>query len=954
MKIEGLHMYGFGKFYDKTISLGSPFHVIRGENEAGKSTIRSFIQMVLFGFPTKKEKALRYEPKQGGRHGGNVSVQLENGTRAVIERTAGKKAAGEVTVYTENGERYGEEWLHAVLGNIDRGMFKGIFCFGLEGLSEIQRLKGEELNQYIYEAGMTGTKYAAQIEKKLNGQMEVLYKAKGQKPAINKKLKELQQQRIHLREWEAQFERYDRLIQEMQETAGNLEEVKKKKQNLYIDKEYQQRKQTMERFYQEKENIEHRLQALAPYEDISLEWEQEFKDWDEKYKEAKQQEEEREITLKQMENKHKGAANTWFLLSNKDRFYSLKEKLPLYKKYLEDYESLRFQLAQKKHSLKEKQERLGESYEKELSLCVTSLAAEEELYQLTAKAKRMQERIRLLEEQCQQQRDKVSHLQNELERMMEKQRAEEKRIQKEESESERNKNQRKSWNQPVFMLQLSAIIFMTLGIWESTTGHWLIGLIMFGAGVSAGILWYLQNQQKKRYTGNMGASNSRSTADLDTLQRLDASIREVEWQLERETNMYESLERKEEQESENWKMLLSDFEQWAETCHFPSIPSLLTAETFFASVKEWKELQNNILHLKKEKEAAAMGAHTIKQETKQLGGQLGVTGEDPAAVIPMLGEMMEKEEKQNSEWNQEAEIWIAARDQKTYFTKIKEQAEEIIAQLLKKTETDTAISFYRAIAQKKEYIEWGKKYEWLMNQLQSHLYPGESINAWMEEVRKEGPSPSQEMAKIEEALHQAVSEEEDLQNKLAELKQEQRHIEEGGTYEQDLQQYEEMKQDLQQDAHRWMVLKAASAILREAKSVYEKERQPDVIQTASRHFSYITQGHYSRLFAPLGKETFIVEDQFGIWFSPEELSRGTAEQLYLSLRLALADNYSHSEPFPFILDDPFVNFDAERQNLAFDLVERASANRQILYFTCGNLPKAVVHSSTFSELEAEM
>ena len=58
------------------------------------------------------------------------------------------------------------------------------------------------------------------------------------------------------------------------------------------------------------------------------------------------------------------------------------------------------------------------------------------------------------------------------------------------------------------------------------------------------------------------------------------------------------------------------------------------------------------------------------------------------------------------------------------------------------------------------------------------------------------------------------------------------------------------------------------------------------------------------------------------------LSRGTAEQLYLAMRFALLD-VNHAEyPLPVVLDDIFVNFDAERAARCLDVVREVSRRRQ--------------------------
>lgn len=64
-------------------------------------------------------------------------------------------------------------------------------------------------------------------------------------------------------------------------------------------------------------------------------------------------------------------------------------------------------------------------------------------------------------------------------------------------------------------------------------------------------------------------------------------------------------------------------------------------------------------------------------------------------------------------------------------------------------------------------------------------------------------------------------------------------------------------------------------------------------------------------------------------------SRGTRDQLYLALRLALCAMTSPGEePCPIVLDDALVTFDDERLGLALDYLRELARQRQILLFTC--------------------
>lgn len=68
MKLLNLHIQGFGKFKDQSISFEDGLNVIYGKNEAGKSTIHTFIRGMLYGMERGRGRAAKndlyskYEP----------------------------------------------------------------------------------------------------------------------------------------------------------------------------------------------------------------------------------------------------------------------------------------------------------------------------------------------------------------------------------------------------------------------------------------------------------------------------------------------------------------------------------------------------------------------------------------------------------------------------------------------------------------------------------------------------------------------------------------------------------------------------------------------------------------------------------------------------------------------------------------------------------------------------
>ncbi|HEX4998159.1 MAG TPA: AAA family ATPase [Terriglobia bacterium] len=136
-------------------------------------------------------------------------------------------------------------------------------------------------------------------------------------------------------------------------------------------------------------------------------------------------------------------------------------------------------------------------------------------------------------------------------------------------------------------------------------------------------------------------------------------------------------------------------------------------------------------------------------------------------------------------------------------------------------------------------------------------------------------------------------------------------------------------------ADKWAVIALCRALLDETRRVYEAERQPQVLRHASSFFATMTGGRYIRAIAPLDGTEIQVERADGVRLAPSMLSRGTAEQLYLAMRLALAREYAnHVEPLPLVFDDVFVNFDPTRIRGTIQAVRELAESHQAMIFTC--------------------
>jgi uncharacterized protein YhaN len=133
----------------------------------------------------------------------------------------------------------------------------------------------------------------------------------------------------------------------------------------------------------------------------------------------------------------------------------------------------------------------------------------------------------------------------------------------------------------------------------------------------------------------------------------------------------------------------------------------------------------------------------------------------------------------------------------------------------------------------------------------------------------------------------------------------------------------------------WLANKIALKVLSEVKSKFEKEKQPVVIRNSSRHFRKITGEKFDRITSPMDAVGITVFDTNENAKQIDQLSRGTREQLLLSLRLGFIEEYEkHSEPLPLVVDEIFVNFDPDRTKKTAEIFSDFAKGRQVIIFTC--------------------
>lgn len=122
----------------------------------------------------------------------------------------------------------------------------------------------------------------------------------------------------------------------------------------------------------------------------------------------------------------------------------------------------------------------------------------------------------------------------------------------------------------------------------------------------------------------------------------------------------------------------------------------------------------------------------------------------------------------------------------------------------------------------------------------------------------------------------------------------------------------------------------------EAEAELSERFSPEVEKRTSEIFSALCGGSFEVV--RIRNRDFDMDVATGVASARRDglfLSRGTLDELYFSLRLALCELILPEEGSPpIVLDDAFVNFDDERLSRALMLLKKLSEKRQIILFSC--------------------
>ncbi|MEH7012751.1 AAA family ATPase [Neobacillus niacini] len=975
MKIQEIHIYGYGQINNVVIKDFSDFQVFYGENEAGKSTIMAFIHGILFGFPTKQSSELRYVPKNGSNYGGKLRIFFDEFGHATIERVRGK-ASGDVMVTLEDGTTGDETLLKQLLGNMDKGLFQAIFSFNLHGLQNIHQMKGEELGKFLFSTGTLGTERLAKTEAELQKELEARFKPSGKKPVVNEKLKALHELSGELKKAAGKNQEYEGLISDKEKIQKEVERISNSLQELKGEVEKLNEWQRIQSLVKEERwiNTEIKLLGGNSFPARGVERLEKINQLIYPYNAQISSLMER---ITQLKNEVASIQPEKQLLVNESQILAVLEKVPIYEQLTLEKQQCELKLVDLEEKISIINERLHLPLkEEEVQTINTNIYMKNQVEQAARKKQKLLDVKQDLEEKFREEKNsleelegKVSFTESQMIPLHERARLE--KLVSEESEKRKveydlkavqdkkeyyqhtheqdKKTLAKINKQKQIQFLTIGAILLVLSLYGLYTKQWI--LLVFGVLGSFLIGVFLSKNLTRKNESKINQELSRLLENEKKLmQKLEeyknSNIPAILEKLNQDNHRKEQQQLfkiKLEQQQTQYEKVIRKFEEWE------------------IEAAENKEM---IVKLSSELHIPEYIAHSFFLEAFQLIEQYKLVGREKKNLLARLEKISLEQENITKRLTSYSKQYLV--DQASDFSKIgyllRNKLKEEHGKLIKIQEKQGKLDDLEAdlnqmkleqahlIAEKKKlleeanveeeeaYYELGKKVEKKIKLIERLADISKQVqSSFLKEVEIERLF---QIHNVEGLLIDYHEEIETLSSRLIELQEKQaaanyqiQILEEGGSYSELLHHYKQQKFELVEAAKEWSVFCLAQNILSKTVEKYKNVHLPRMLAKAEEYLYFLTEEQYERIHLQQSGTGFLIERSDHTLFEANELSQATTEQVYVSIRLALVVTLYEKYRFPIIIDDSFVNFDANRNKKVMELLTTLKDN-QILFFTC--------------------
>lgn len=972
MRIERIELDGFGRFHEAAWPLEDGMTVLVGANEAGKTTLLNGLRALLFGFEPTRDGRTWYPAFAGGRRGGRLVLRTAGDERWTIERHGDKGGGGSLAVRAPNGNQGGQETLDRLLRGADRDLFNNIFAFGLSELQTLASLNADGVRGRIYGAGTgLGGTSAVDLERRLRQQLDATFLPRGSQKPLNALLGRIDDIRREIADLARQPEEHEDAHREREAHRTRVESLRN---------DIRGRRELSARYG--------RLRAAGPIAAELAEVQAELDSGDAvldaipedvvavldrrsgELAEARATLAALDEQLAEARGSREGLEIDERLLAMADELTAIVEEHATRAATGGQRRDLDAAEARSGAAVAEQLSRAGGWTEERLLALDDSIPAveatrvhERDLQATRATAAEAEQRRRSAADELEL-REREGGLESEDDDAALEERAD--ALRKLDALRIRTAAAEAVAARGGPRIRLSPVVVM-VAAGGLLLGGWLVGTLLtatlpgLAVGALAGAVLILLARgtgasgtdlagldvERRALLGVLGLDPHASDAEIHARHEALAGVRARRQVAQEQHSSLEArrveVERRTRDASAAEKQAAEAGAAWAAWLEQHGLSDGLTPDAArqllaAAGMARRAALERDGHRIRLAELATADAAYAARADallTSAGTASPGDAARRDALVIGLGTKLDSVREQRRRAAELDATIARLSIRRAPALKNVTEREAAVAAHLVAQGCEDPD-GLRRRAAEAASRREFQGRARELRARMAGIAGGPDAIGPLLADSASTDPDRLEaDRAEAEEDLERLEIEERDALNRIGALDARIAQLEateELGTRRQELAVLEGQAAAM---AREWAVRALALRLLEETRSRYERERQPDVVRAAEQHFERITGGRYARIVAPPGDASVRVETEGGEGRITDELSRGTAEQLYLALRFGLIEEFArHAEPLPVVMDDILVNFDADRAARAAAAIRDLAARHQVLYFTC--------------------
>ena len=881
MQLREIYIDGFGIFRDRQAKgLSSGINVIHGPNEFGKSTLLDFIRRILFGFPSRVSSSINpYPALNGGAYGGRLVCKLASGKFMTIARKEGPHR-GPVTIILDSKELSGQDELNKSLGSIGERFYQNVYAIGLDELERLESLEADEVRSHIYGAGLgLGGISLKSIKANFLNQTEAVFKQGGSAQAIPKLYKEIRALENDISDIKRGLSKYDELARQLDELT---EKVNTLDEQISISERERCKLENQKNLFAVFIDLVRAEMKLSKLEELPLftkdalpkleELKRNVTNLDELINAEKEEQRHLEFQRDQLVYDEQ-------IIGTEPSIISLQKNSGKFASANRDIEQVKSEGAVLAHDIETEIKKIGHGWtEGSIKNFDLDLLQEDV--------------IRTFKREWEETKDNIEKIKSKQESRRETKAAE----------------ASKGFAVPA-PLKYAIYLVTALGLFCSVFGFIasqillaVLSSIIFVTGIA--LILYMRKPSEVPLPDQL---DKKYNEDLSGAELAFNGLRD----------------------------------RWHEFLRGINFDESLSPDGALEVVRTIREIKSKI----KVRDGLDIRIGKMQGDIDSVKGlhdqvvmylDKSKISDDIAANIEILTRLLNmaketKRDKQGLEGQINGKIKkIKGIENKKLLTK--EELRSYISSLGAKDEADFRIKYgiFNETEEHKGIINKSKDI------IQRTIGIGKHYDSFIESIS------STNLPEIEFKLSELTGEFHDLKDArdqdnrtIGQLGSEIKTLSSSEVLLEKQSEIEVKKQQLRDYASEWVRAQIALFVRDKAISKYESTRQPKVIKAAKDIFANITNNAYSMIIKLAETNEIKIQDAVGRSKGILEMSRGTKEQLYFSMRLGLISVYEEDkEPMPIVMDDILVNFDDYRGPLAVEELAKFSKNRQVIILTC--------------------